>query len=165
MPDDQLQTTFPGSALTRRQIEIVQRTFRKLAPIEKTFADLFFTRLFALDPDFEAVLRKEVGASSEEDWQSYGGSLLGVIGTMVANLEQLDKLAPAVAAVGRINFGKALSLADFDLVGQALLWTLARGLEDDFTDEAKLAWLDAYSLLAESMAHLARRSVDLPAAA
>ena len=155
----------PPASLTKRQIELVQRTYRKLAPIEKTFGELFFTRLFALDPDFETILRKEVGAPSPENWQTHGSNLLGVIGTMVSNLEQIDKLAPAVAAVGRVHFGNALGLADFDLVGQALLWTLARGLEDDFTDEAKLAWLDAYSLLAASMAHAVRRSIDLPAAA
>jgi hemoglobin-like flavoprotein len=158
----------PAASLTKRQIELVQRSFRKLAPIEKTFGELFFTRLFALDPDFETILRKEVGAPSPEDWQTHGSNLLGVIdviGTMVSNLQHIDKLAPAVATVGRVHFGNALALADFDLVGQALLWTLARGLEDDFTDEAKLAWLDAYSLLAASLAHSARPTIDFPAAA
>jgi hemoglobin-like flavoprotein len=165
MPEVHTIPNQSGGALTRRQIELVRRTFRKLAPIERTFANLFFARLFALDPDFEAILRREVGASSAEDLQIYGGGLLGVIGTMVSNLEHIDKLAPAVAAVGRIHFGNALELADCDLAGQALLWTLARGLEDEFTDEAKLAWLDAYSLLAASVAHAARPTIDLPAAA
>ena len=76
------------------------------------------------------------------------GSLLQLIGSVISHLDHIEDLAPGVEAMGRHYFGCVLERDDYDLVGQALIWTLARGLEDDFTDEIKLAWLDAYSLLA-----------------
>ncbi|HXC41145.1 MAG TPA: globin domain-containing protein [Burkholderiales bacterium] len=133
--------------LTPRQISLVQSTFRKLDPIAKTFAELFYTRLFALEPGLRVMFKDQ-----DEDWERRGESLKHFMAALVSNLNKLDCLKRAVQALARSSFGRMLRPSAFDAAGQALIWTLARGLEDEFTDETKLAWLDAYSLLAETLA-------------
>jgi hemoglobin-like flavoprotein len=39
----------------------------------------------------------------------------------------------------------------YDIVGAALLWTLAKGLGEGFTDDVREAWTTAYTLLATVM--------------
>jgi hemoglobin-like flavoprotein len=36
-------------------------------------------------------------------------------------------------------------------VADALLWTLSQGLGDDFTPEVEQAWVEVYTVLAETM--------------
>jgi nitric oxide dioxygenase len=148
--------------LTPRQISLVQYTFRKLQPIARTFAELFYTRLFALQPELRDLL-EETG----KDWAQRAAGLMRIMGVLVSNLHKLDSLKRTLAVLANSGLGHALSPPVYDAAGQALIWTLARGLEDEFTDEAKLAWLDAYSLLAEFMAGplYAARVDGMPAAA
>jgi len=40
---------------------------------------------------------------------------------------------------------------DYDTVGQALLWTLRRGLGEAFTTEVEAAWTNVYATLASAM--------------
>jgi nitric oxide dioxygenase len=40
---------------------------------------------------------------------------------------------------------------DYRTMGSALLWTLELGLGKDFTANTKLAWLEFYNLLADTM--------------
>lgn len=40
-----------------RQIQLVQASFAKVAPIADTAADLFYTRLFELDPSLSRLFR------------------------------------------------------------------------------------------------------------
>jgi len=51
---------------------------------------------------------------------------------------------------------------DYDTVGEALLWTLERGLGASFTPPLREAWATAYSVLASVM--ISASEVDAPAA-
>jgi hemoglobin-like flavoprotein len=50
-----------------------------------------------------------------------------------------------------LSHGLKLEKAHYDLVGQALIDTLATALGDDFTDEVKEAWLVVYATITEKM--------------
>ena len=50
-------------------------------------------------------------------------------------------------------------------VGQALLWTLERGLGEAFTPEVRDAWAAAYALLSAAMIEAAAEAGRAPAAA
>src|SRR5437868_2472637 len=99
--------------LTPRQIKLIRSTFRKLQPIANTFAELFYTRLFALDPSLRSGFD-----SADDDWHGHGHRLRQLMGTLVANLHKLDTLAPAIAALGRFHFGRVLRPSTYDLAGQ-----------------------------------------------
>jgi hemoglobin-like flavoprotein len=43
-------------------------------------------------------------------------------------------------------------------VGNALLWTLQKGLGDDWNEEVKIAWATCYKMLSDSMLNRASLS-------
>jgi hypothetical protein len=45
----------------------------------------------------------------------------------------------------------SVTAGHYELVGKALLWTLERGLGDDFTPSVKVAWQEAYAVLSGAM--------------
>jgi nitric oxide dioxygenase len=129
--------------MTPTQIALVQASFKKVMPIGDTAAQLFYGRVFALDPELERLFTT--------DMKEQGRKLMGMIGLAVVSLNDLSSLVPAVADLGRRHAGYGVKPQHYDTVGAALLWTLEHGLEDAFTPEVKDAWTAAYGLLAGTM--------------
>ena len=129
--------------MTPTQIALVQSSFKKVMPIGDTAAQLFYGRLFALDPGLEPLFKT--------DLKEQGRKLMGMIGLAVTGLNDLSTLVPAVADLGRRHAGYGVKPEHYDTVGSALLWTLERGLEDAFTPDVKDAWTAVYGLLAGTM--------------
>ena len=46
--------------MTPEEAEIVQRTWRAVLPVGDTFAELFYGRLFALDPPLRSLFRNDL---------------------------------------------------------------------------------------------------------
>lgn len=80
-----------------------------------------------------------------------GRKLMDMIGMVVAGLERVDELVPAVAELGRRHAGYGAQPAHYDVVADCLLWTLAQGLGEEFTPDVRAAWTEAYGLLAATM--------------
>lgn len=129
--------------MTPRQIDLVQHTFGLVKPIADAAADLFYARLFAMDPSLKALFKG--------DMKKQGQMLMSVIGTAVGGLRNLEKLAPIVRQLGARHVGYGVKDEHYATVGSALLWTLEKGLEEEFTPEVRDAWAAAYGLLADVM--------------
>ena len=129
--------------MTSAEITLIRESFRKVAPIADQAASLFYARLFELDPALRALFR---GDMSEQ-----GKKLMTMIGMAVGGLDRLDQLVPAVRQLGLRHAGYQVREAHYEIVGEALLWTLERGLGPDFTLETKAAWAKVYGVLAETM--------------
>lgn len=126
------------------QIQLVQTTWKKLLPIENEVARLFYDRLFALDPGAQALFRSG-------DMREQGRKLTSMITIAVNGLNHLNTIVPAVRELGRRHAGYRVTDAHYDTVGAALVWTLEQGLGNDFTPEVLGAWIDVYTLLADTM--------------
>ena len=74
-----------------------------------------------------------------------------MISTAVGGLNNLNQLVPAVKTLGSRHSGYGVTTEHYRLVGEALLWTLERGLGQDFTPEVCSAWAKVYHLLAATM--------------
>jgi nitric oxide dioxygenase len=140
--------------MTPRQIQLVRETFAIVEPIADTAATIFYRRLFDLDPDLRALF--------PADLTNQRRNLMQTLTVVVRNLDRLDGILPAVEALGRRLAGYRVRADDFESVGAALLDTLAEGLGDAFTGEARAAWAAAYGLLASVMIGAAE-TVDAPA--
>lgn len=125
------------------QIELVQSSLAKVLPIADDAAALFYNRLFELDPELRAMFRG--------DMVEQGRKLMTMISVVVAGLKSLDRIVPAVRALGMRHSAYGVRDEHYDTVGAALLWTLEKGLGADFTDDVREAWTAAYTLLAETM--------------
>lgn len=129
--------------MTPRQIDLVQESWDKIAPIADTAARLFYRRLFEIAPEVRPLFKTSM---SEQ-----GDKLLKTLAIAVGGLKQLDTIAPAVEELGRRHTQYGAEPPHYDAVGDALLWALEQGLGADFTEEVREAWSEAYLLLAGVM--------------
>jgi hemoglobin-like flavoprotein len=60
-------------------------------------------------------------------------------------------VVPALQDLGRKHVAYGTQAAHYGPVGEALLWTLERGLGPDFTPEVRDAWVATYALVADVM--------------
>ncbi len=129
--------------MTPTQIELVQATWASVIPIQDTAAQLFYGRLFELDPGLRPLFK--------DDMTEQRRKLMTMISLAVNGLTKLDSLLPAVRDLGRRHLAYGVSRQHYGTVGAALLWTLEQGLGTAFTGEVKEAWTAVYSALATTM--------------
>lgn len=134
--------------MTPRQVQIVQQSFQKIAPIADVAANLFYARLFELD----GSLRKLFSG----DMKRQGNMLMGMIGAAVRGLSDPNALIPVLTALGRRHTGYGVVDAHYTTVAEALLWTLEQGMGEEFTAETRSAWVAAYTLMSSVMQQGAR---------
>lgn len=125
-------------------VELIQRTWEQVLPIADDAAQLFYNRLFELDPSLRGMFR-------QTDMVEQRKKLMQMITVAVRGLGKLDELGPAVAALGRRHAGYGVQDHHYDTVGAALIWTLEQGLGDAFTAEARESWITLYTTLAGLM--------------
>jgi hemoglobin-like flavoprotein len=80
-----------------------------------------------------------------------GRKLMQMIGVAVKSLDRLEQVLPAVRALGARHARYGVREKDYDTVGRALIWTLKKGLGEEFTPEAEAAWGAVYAALAGTM--------------
>ena len=129
--------------MTNEQIKLVQDTFKQVAPISETAAQLFYARLFELDPDLELLFK---GNLTEQ-----GRKLMQMLGVAVASLDRMEQLLPALQSLGSRHVNYGVRDKDYETVGRALLWTLRKGLGEAFTPDVEAAWSNVYATLASAM--------------
>lgn len=137
--------------VTPIQKTLVQQTFASIAPIADDAAQLFYRRLFELDPSLQAMFRGDMTEQRRK--------LMNMIGAAVKGLDRLEQLVPVVQDLGRKHAGYGVEDRHYDTVGAALLWTLEKGLGSAFTPDVKDAWATVYGLLASTMQAAAREAL------
>jgi nitric oxide dioxygenase len=131
-------------------IVLVQSSFRRIVPIAEQTAALFYARLFELDPELRSLFRG--------DMQQQGCKLIAMLARAVALLDQFDTLAPTIRALGVRHTGYGIVEKNYATVGEALLWTLQKGLGPEFTPPVANAWSATYSLLSHLMMEAQREA-------
>ena len=129
--------------MTPEQVALVQGTWKKVLPISDTAAELFYGRLFSLDPSLKPLFKG--------DMKKQGRLLMTMLGTAVNGLGRLDAIVPAVQDLGRRHVKYGVKAQHYDTVGTALIWTLQQGLGDVFTPDVRDSWLAAYTALSSTM--------------
>ena len=129
--------------MTPNQITLVQDSFQLVAPIADTASELFYTRLFELDPSVRPLFPTDIADQRRK--------LMQTLSVVIGSLRYLDGIAPSIHALGRRHAAYGVKPQHFDTVGSALLWTLAQGLGPAFTPEVESAWAAVYSLLSDTM--------------
>ncbi len=131
------------AGLTERKKRLVQSSFTKVAPIADKAAEIFYAKLFEMDPNIKPLFKG--------DMKQQGAKLMSMIGTAVNGLDNLEAIVPAVQNLGKGHVGYGVKDSHYDTVGGALLYTLETGLGDDFTEDVKDAWTEVYTVLATTM--------------
>jgi len=129
--------------LTAQDIALVRASFAKVVPIQEKAAGLFYDRLFAIAPSLRRLFPKDLTLQKRK--------LMEMIAAAVGGLDKPEELVPAVRALGARHADYGVTIAHYGIVGQALIWTLERGLGDAFTSETRAAWAKIYGVLAATM--------------
>src|SRR5262249_24109427 len=129
--------------MNNRQKILIQDSFEKVRSMGETAANLFYTRLFTVDPALRVLFNG--------DLKEQGRKLMETIGIAVKGLDNPRHLVLTVAELGRRHAACGIRPEHYNTVGRALLWTLARGLGKDFTPEVKQAWAEVYETLVTTM--------------
>ena len=104
--------------MTPENQSLVRDSFAKIEPITPQAAAIFYDRLFVLDPSLRPLFKS--------DMNEQGRMLMAMIGTVVANLGNLETIIPAVQDLGRRHATYGVQPRHYETVGAALLWTLPR---------------------------------------
>jgi hemoglobin-like flavoprotein len=130
-------------SMTPRQVEIVQSTFRSVQPMAATAGEIFYRRLFEIDPGTRALFGG--------DMRQQAHNFMQVLAVAVSGLSSMSTLAPIVQELGLRHATYGVKPEHYDAVRQALLYALARILQDAWTEEVRSAWATAYAMLAGVM--------------
>jgi hemoglobin-like flavoprotein len=106
--------------MTPTQIELIQQSFARLAPISDKAAVLFYDRLFETAPEVKPLFRG--------DRAKQGRKLMATLAVVVNGLNKLDAILPAASVLAKRHVGYGVKAVHYATVGAALLWTLEKGL-------------------------------------
>jgi hemoglobin-like flavoprotein len=129
--------------MTPDQVKLVQDSFAKVAPIADKAAELFYDRLFETAPHVRAMFPDNMTVQR--------GKLMATLAIVVNGLGNLDAILPAASALAKRHVGYGAQPWHYPAVGQALLWTLEKGLGDAWTPPVAAAWTQAYKTLSTFM--------------
>jgi NAD(P)H-flavin reductase/hemoglobin-like flavoprotein len=117
----------------------------------------FYSRLFTAAPETRAMFPLSMAAQRDR--------LVAALGFTVANVDDLDRLAPYLQQLGRDHRRFGVQPEHYAPVGDALLATLGDFLGRDWTLGLAQDWADAYALVASTMIRAAdEASLVTPAA-
>ena len=129
--------------MTEDDKQLVRDSWAKVMPISDKAAELFYNRLFKLDPSLRPLFTS--------DMTEQGRKLMRMITVAVNGLDRLDEIIPAVQELGKRHSGYGVTNDHYDTVATAFLWALERGLGDGFNEDTRNAWIKTYTLLSTTM--------------
>ena len=129
--------------MTPEQVELVQRSWRSVLPVGDTAAELFYGKLFSLDPGLQSLFK--------DDMREQGRNLTAMISVSVGSLSRPERILRAVQQLGRRHATYGVQPRHYELVRVALLWMLEQVLGEAFTPAVREAWTGVYDLLAATM--------------
>lgn len=125
------------------QVEIVQSSFAKVLPIADQAAGIFYRKLFEIAPQVRPMFKG--------DMTEQGAKLMSTLRVIVNGLSDLESILPAAERLAKKHVDYGVEAEHYAVVGEALLFTLATGLGEDYDAATSDAWAAAYTLLSEYM--------------
>ncbi|TMJ52722.1 MAG: hemin receptor [Alphaproteobacteria bacterium] len=129
--------------MTPDQVKLVQESFAKVAPIADQAATIFYGRLFEVAPRVKAMFPTDMAEQRKK--------LMATLAVVVNGLSNLASVLPAASALAIRHVSYGAKPEHYPVVGGALLWTLEKGLGEDWTPEVAAAWTAAYGTLSGYM--------------
>lgn len=125
-------------------IRLVRESWARLRGREGRVAAGFYARLFTLEPELRHLFVLS-------DMDGLRTKLVATLELILGHLDHPTLLAGQVSASARRHAAFGVGVREYHVGGEALLWSLARELGEDFTPAVQAAWAEAYTLLADVM--------------
>ncbi|RYU92802.1 globin domain-containing protein [Emticicia agri] len=130
--------------MTNEQVRIIRNTWRSLQGSDATLlGDVFYSRLFLKEPSLRKMFQvpREVQAKK----------LIDMLDLIVSRLDRIDEINDDIRQLAKRHTGYGVKPKHFEDVGKALLWTISKGLGNDWNKDVEAAWTACYATLTEAM--------------
>jgi hemoglobin-like flavoprotein len=130
--------------LTKTEIALIKKSWdivRKIDPI--IVGDVFYSKLFFENPE----LRKMFPESMEGQYRK----IVDTFNVIINRLEKLDELKSDIIEMAKRHEGYGVKPHHYNMVGKALIWTIQKGLGNDWNEETRSAWINCYAILSGTM--------------
>ena len=125
--------------MSPEQIALVRSSWSQVLPMRTTIADLFYSKLFELDPRLRPLFKNDMAHQGEK--------LIDMLDAAVNGLGKPQAIESSLKHLGQRHARYGASEGDYDTVAASLIWTLEQGLGDAFTPDVRQAWAQAYATL------------------
>ncbi len=112
----------------------------------------FYSHLFVTHPELRDMFPLTMDTQRDR--------LVGALGRIVSNVDQLGEVVPYVEQLGRDHRRFTVVAEHYDAVGASLLWTLQHFLGEAWTADVARDWADAYGIVAATMVGAAEEVED-----
>lgn len=126
------------------QVDVLEQSFKAVAPKGEEFVATFYARFFETHPEFKPLF-------AATDMAAQRKKLLSALVLVVENLRRPQVLFPALKDLGRRHADYGAKPEHYGAVGVALLDTFAVYLGEAWTPELKEAWVEAYGAILSLM--------------
>ena len=149
--------------MTPEQMQLVRLSFVQVMSIKMQVGRLFYERLFTIAPDVRPMFKG--------DAESQARKLMDTLAFSIGSLKNPTVLSNMLNGLAKRHVDYGVRDEHYDKIGEALLWTLEKGLGANFTGEVKAAftgevkaaWAALYETVASSMKRAASGAQALSA--
>ena len=129
--------------MTPEQTQIIKLTFAQVMRDKDKVGRMFYDRLFTIAPEVKPLFKGDIAAQSRK--------LMDTLALAVGMLRDMPTLIITLEGLAQRHVGYGVTDEHYDKVGEALLWTLEKGLADAFTPQVRDAWTALYAAVAQIM--------------
>ena len=130
--------------MTNQEKRVVLESFQQIAPASERAGEVFYEKLFALDPSLRPMFADDISVQSQKFIQMLA---LGVRG-----LDDPETLVSTFRDLGRKHVAYGVKTSHYETAHLALIGMLEDLLGDRFTTEVREAWDATYRELQDAMA-------------
>ena len=130
--------------MTTEEISRVKNSWKLLREIKpEVVGDVFYTKLFLESPELKQLFHGPIEQQSRK--------LINMLNVVIARLDRLEDLVDDIRKLAVRHTGYGVRPAHYDMVGNALIWTLKTALGEEWTNALEQSWVKCYTTLASAM--------------
>lgn len=142
--------------MTPDQIALVRRTMAEIEARSGLFAQTLYGRLFAQRPEAAGLFKGDRDIQEQQ--------LAAMMRTVIAALDRIDRIRPALRSLGQRHGRYGVGPADYVAFGNAMLATVEGFLGPGYTAEVRIAWTAFFAVVSDIMQGNREWRMDLDAA-
>ena len=135
--------------MTPEQVTIIKSNFAQVIGQKEAVGLMFYERLFTIAPEVKPLFRGDLKAQSRK--------LMDTLALAIGMLRDMPTLMTTLEGLAKRHVAYGVKDEHYAKVGEALLWTLEKGLGTTFTADAKSAWTALYGAVSDVMRKAAAR--------
>jgi len=133
--------------MTNKQIDLVKSSWAIVTTIDPVIVgSMFYGRLAEISPDVKPMFVSIAEQSKK---------IMAMLGYIINKLDKLDEIIDEVRKLALRHVQYGVTVEHYTAGGVALLWTLEKGLGENWNSELKEAWTVCYDILSSAMINAA----------